>query len=359
MTMEAGDTAGPAPEVVQLIKATLLAQRGFANEGAGVPLERLCDLVEDEKALAADDDFERVYDACDSLESEGWLRIVNGDEDDDNDDDMLYLATAGVDVGPSMPPNAVVFDKDKHATYDYAAEERATEAIAQALTPLRRFGVDKQDASLLPALQRACEELALLTEQSPAPPLRDDPRLLGDWELVGTTSSELAQRGGLTGLGTAPFTSPVTVFYVFDPSGAVIAKEVLEFFGRPVVVNELRGRFGFSEDGAWLQEKYSEADLSGARNSAQFTEATATSRAVCISADGALRLGFTPGSGFFVFKKLEVGQMNAWLEERSLPLVGGTVATLDKEEMAKAYPYLAKRQAAERGGGGGGWNPFG
>lgn len=52
------------------------------------------------------------------------------------------------------------------------------------------------------------------------------------------------------------------------------------------------------------------------------------------------------------------GQMDAWLEERSLPLIGGTVATLDKEEMARAYPYLAKRQA-EGGGGGGGWNPFG
>jgi len=354
--MEAGGAA--VPEVVELVKTTLLAQRGF-EEGAGVPLERLCDLVEDEKALAADDDFERVYDACDALEGEGWLRIANGKEGDDDDDDMLYLAATVEVAGPPLPPNAVVFDKGKHAAYDYAAEERATETIVQALVPLRRFGVDKQDAPSLPALQRACEELALQTEQSPAPPLRDDPRLLGDWELVGTTSTELAQRGGLTGLGTAPFTSPVTVFYTFDASGAVVAKEVLEFFGRPVVVNELRGRFGFSEDGAWLQEKYSEADLSGARNSAQFTEATATSRAVCLSADGALRLGFTPGSGFFVFKKLEAGQMDVWLEERSLPLVGGTVATLDKDEMARAYPYLAKRQAEQGGGGGGGWNPFG
>ena len=151
LTMEAGGAA--VPEVVELVKTTLLAQRGF-EEGAGVPLERLCDLVEDEKALAADDDFERVYDACDALEGEGWLRIANGKEGDDDDDDMLYLAATVEVAGPPLPPNAVVFDKGKHAAYDYAAEERATETIVQALVPLRRFGVDKQDAPSLPALQR-------------------------------------------------------------------------------------------------------------------------------------------------------------------------------------------------------------
>ena len=64
-----------------------------------------------------------------------------------------------------------------------------------------------------------------MTAESPAPSLRDDPRLTGDWELVGTSSAALAARRGLTGLGVAPFTSPVAVFYRFEDGGKVVAKE--------------------------------------------------------------------------------------------------------------------------------------
>eukprot|EP00316_Scyphosphaera_apsteinii_P022066 CAMPEP_0119339216 /NCGR_PEP_ID=MMETSP1333-20130426/97832_1 /TAXON_ID=418940 /ORGANISM="Scyphosphaera apsteinii, Strain RCC1455" /LENGTH=154 /DNA_ID=CAMNT_0007350707 /DNA_START=68 /DNA_END=529 /DNA_ORIENTATION=+ len=84
---------------------------------------------------------------------------------------------------------------------------------------------------------------------TPAPPLRDDPRLFGDWELVGTTSVEFVQRKGLTGLGGMPLTEPIAVFFTFLPNGEIIAKEVLTFFGQPILLNELRGKFGFNEDG--------------------------------------------------------------------------------------------------------------
>ena len=73
----------------------------------------------------------------------------------------------------------------------------------------------------------------------------------------------------MTGLGSAPFTSPLAVFYSYGSDGSVTAKEVLEFFGNPILVNELRGRFGFDESGAWLQEQYSAADLSGVADSPQ------------------------------------------------------------------------------------------
>ena len=73
----------------------------------------------------------------------------------------------------------------------------------------------------------------------------------------------------MTGLGAAPFTNVKNIFYRFEPSGEVKAKEVLEFFGNPILVNELRGRFGFDESGAWLQEQYSAADLSGVADSPQ------------------------------------------------------------------------------------------
>ena len=46
-------------------------------------------------------------------------------------------------------------------------------------------------------------------------------RIIGDWELIGTTSPDLVSRQGLTGLGVAPFTSPVKLFYSFRPTGEI------------------------------------------------------------------------------------------------------------------------------------------
>ena len=101
------------------------------------------------------------------------------------------------------------------------------------------------------------------------------------------------------------------------------------------------------------------------------TSATATTKGVGIvsppAARGALlRVMFT-NNFFFVFRKLEEGELEAWLQERSLPWVGGTVPTLDPDAMAKAYPYLSGKQQqarpaspGEQGKDGGGWkNPFG
>jgi len=246
--------------------------------------------------------------------------------------------------------------------YDYEAEAEAVADILTRVAQLKRFGVDDADASVLPGLNEACTKLALLSEKNGgAPPLRDDPRLIGDWELVATTSKDLAERKGLTGLGSAPFTQPAALFYTHRDDGQIIAKEVLEFFGNPVVVNELRGKFGFDAGGEWMQEQYATADLSGVANSPQFTSATATTKGVAIVADGKMRVMFTNGF-FFVFKKLGEGALNAWLQERRLPWYGGTIATLDTEAMAKAYPYLSEQQPGGAGGGdggGGGGNPFG
>jgi hypothetical protein len=232
--------------------------------------------------------------------------------------------------------------------------------------------------------------------------LADDPRLFGDWELIGCTSNELRDRQGLTGLGVAPFTEPRAVFYRLTPTGEVLAKEVLEFFGQPIVVNEaralpprrsptahepdllscptlgplpplprhptqLRGRFGFVDDGEYMQEEYTTADLSGVANSDQFTSAKSTTRTVRLTEDGALRLSYTD-SGFMVLKKLNDGALDEWLMEKRLPLVGGTIASMDQETMKKAYPYLgfgeqagpAGRIGGNDAGGNpfGGWNPF-
>ena len=47
----------------------------------------------------------------------------------------------------------------------------------------------------------------------------------------------LCSRAQLTGLGTAPFTAPKALFFSISASGGATAKEVLEFWGQPVIVN--------------------------------------------------------------------------------------------------------------------------
>ena len=47
-------------------------------------------------------------------------------------------------------------------------------------------------------------------------------------------------------------TSPAAIFFRFNPDGSCIAKEILQFFGQPVMLNELRGRFELSR-GEWWQ----------------------------------------------------------------------------------------------------------
>jgi len=251
----------------------------------------------------------------------------------------------------SASPPAVPFDLERHGEYDYAAEAAAVEAVVAVLTRLKCAGMDAADEKEIAALDAACARLEQVTALSPAPSLREDPRLEGAWEQVGCTSADFNTRKGLTGLGGAPFTSPAALFYCYD-GGAVCAKEVLRLFGRPVLLNELRGEYGFSPDGALMQERFGDADLGGQRSSKEFAGATATTRHVCITADGAVRVAKVDAAvgvgagGYLVYKRLAAGEMEAWLESKRLPLVGGTVPTLSMEEMREAYPYLGEGEGA-------------
>jgi hypothetical protein len=46
---------------------------------------------------------------------------------------------------------------------------------------------------------------------------------------------------------------------------------------------------------------------------------------------------------WLAYQKMGPGELEAWLEERQLPLCGGTVPTLSTEELRAAYPYLLRR----------------
>jgi len=241
------------------------------------------------------------------------------------DDNSSFEEAAAMAGFNELPPNSVVFDKTKFEAYDFEAEAQAAEEVIRVVGQLKAFGVDNSDKGKWPELKAACDKLAQATAASPAPVLRDDARLTGDWELIGTTSADMEKRKGMSGLGGAMFTAPVTIFFRFD-NGRVVAKEVLSFFGNPVVCNEFRGIFGFSADGNMVQERYESADIGGQKNTPGFAGATATLEGVCITADGALRLGLTPGGGgsYFVFKKLGDGERDGWLGSKGLPLEGGT-----------------------------------
>jgi hypothetical protein len=351
------------------IQTALLTQPGWTR-GSGATVQALYD-----RCTPSDEDA--FFDAIDALEAEGWLRVENGETADD--EDVLFstalsarqTASAGGTqaAGNSEAAERAVADElaaelaagvlsvdavpmQKSQSYDYEKESAAVAGVLKVVATLKRFGVDKADERQHAALTAFCQELEHVTTDSPAPPLRDDPRLSGDWRLVATTSTELVQRRGLTGLGGAPFTAPLAVFYRFGLSGTVIAKEVLDFFGRPILLNELRGKITFSPNGRVMQERYTAADLGGTRDSRSFTGATATIRCACVSADGSMRLGCVDGEGgkksggtaYFVYQKMGAGELEAWLEERQLPLFGGTVPTLSTEELRAAYPYLEKRK---------------
>ena len=62
-----------------------------------------------------------------------------------------------------------------------------------------------------------------------------------------------------------------------------------------------------------------------------------------------------------MFKRLDEGELNKWLQERRLPWYGGTVPTLDTGAMKEAYPYLNVDggEIPKMGGGGGGGMPGG
>ena len=109
-------------------------------------------------------------------------------------------------VAPTaMPAGEVMFDRARHETYDYEAEAALTAKLVAEIALLKRFGIDKSERGTWPALSAACDALGRALIESPAPQVREDPRLVGDWELVATTSTDIADRGGVTPVRLRPY----------------------------------------------------------------------------------------------------------------------------------------------------------
>ena len=194
-------------------------------------------------------------------------------------------------------------------------------ALTSAAAKLKRCGIDG-DESEWPQLTAAVEALYdALSNDGQA--IATDQRLVGDWQLIGCTSPEVSRRKGLTGLGAAVFTKLGALHFSYGADGSAVARETLEFFGKPVILNELRGTFSCSADGRALQEKYTEADMGGQPSTSVFSGTTSTLTASLISTDGTLRIGRGP-DGVLVFRKLPPGGLAAWLDDKLLPTDGGT-----------------------------------
>ncbi len=266
-----------------------------------------------------DPEFEEVYEegpfAADD-EGDEWRRPPSSADE---------AGSAGAEeTSVPIPEGAVVFDRAKHEAYDYEAEYAAVEAVVRQLSGLTRAaGMDNDDKDRWAGLGTAVESLFIAMAGSPAPPVVEDPRLIGDWECVGCSSPDAAGRRGLSGLGTAPFTRLAGLFFSISPEGAITAREVLSFWGKEVLLNELRGTVAFSQDGSSIQEKYEEADLAGQQNSNQFSGASAILSECRITADGSMRIGRV-SNGVIVLKKLPEGALDAYLSEKRLPTDGGT-----------------------------------
>jgi hypothetical protein len=242
-------------------------------------------------------------------------------------------------------------------------ERAAVERVTAAASRLTRFGLDSGDRTEWDRLAAAVN--ALDAEMPPDPPIATDKRLVGDWELIGCTSYALVSKKGLTGLGVAPFTNLGALHCSFTAAGRVTAKETLEFFGKPVIMNELRGTVSFSADGDSMevarnpashlicrplfrrpaavcccpemrrhnrritvrlpsQESYAEGDLGGQQNSPAFRGMTFTLLEAAISSCGTLRIGRDDDIGVYVWRKLAPGELAQYLEKTLLPAVGGT-----------------------------------
>ena len=202
------------------------------------------------------------------------------------------------------------------------AEQAAVDNLAAVTSSLTRFGLDSGDKQKWDRLASAVAELELVMPTEP--PICEDTRLVGDWELIGCTSYELVSKKGITGLGAAPFTNLGAVHCSFTAQGQATAKETLEFFGKPVILNELRGVVTFSDDGDAMQESYDSGDLGGQQNSPVFQGLTFTLLESAITSCGTLRLGRDDDVGVYVWRKLKPGGLANYHDEQMLPGEGGT-----------------------------------
>lgn len=154
-------------------------------------------------------------------------------------------------AGPQASYSALLSKRAASRMTASDGERIAIEQLASVTSLLTRFGLDSGDKDVWDRLASA---VGALEEEIPLnPQIAADVRLVGDWQLIGCTSLQLISRKGLTGLGAAPFTNLGALHCSFTADGRATARETLEFFGRPVILNELRGSVSFSEEGDDMQ----------------------------------------------------------------------------------------------------------
>ena len=99
---------------------------------------------------------------------------------------------------------------------------------------------------------------------------------------------------------------------------------MIELFGKPRSLNELRGTISFENDGDDMVESYDAADVGGQANSDKFPNVGVALLESAITSCGQYRLARDDEMGVYVFKKMKAGVFEEYLTENSLPTSGGT-----------------------------------
>lgn len=240
-----------------------------------------------------------------------------------------------------------------------ASREEEESALVQDLLAsaacFKRYGVDPQDKSRWPAFATACTQLETRAPYIMADDINLPREIVGDWELIGTTSSALFAKKGVTGLGKVPFTNPHKhgLFFRYGAArppaaagGAAITNsggdfdegdprpgwggdarvaEILEVFGKPAAKNELRGEYRFASSFR-LEQVYTEGDMGGQRNQRVASRAVLDTVWLGRSLDGAVyrvgRSNDSDGPAWYAFKQLN--ELDVFFAALNMPTDGGS-----------------------------------
>lgn len=248
-----------------------------------------------------------------------------------------------------------------------AAERDAEAELRAVVAKLERFGMGGDgDRALWSEVNAAATALIGAVGSGSTPPPSSaaeafalHARFEGDWRLVATTSAAADKGQGITGVGRAPFTKPHALFERVRPlrpggdlnlpskaaaaavAGAVgagtpvappcthefVSAEVLEFWGKPSIKNELTGRIAWGgRDGRERVEQVDGGVVAGQENpdAYRLDERARSLTLGALTADGALRVDAGPEPGAHAVWE-RVGDYDAWFAQRSLPVTGGSV----------------------------------
>lgn len=218
----------------------------------------------------------------------------------------------------------------------------------QVISLCKRCGMDKEDQRWWDDIGEQCSKLeqlyAFLPQPNGTPAAGQE--VMGDWQVIASTSPALAENQGVTGYGKLPFTQlyKFGLFFRYGscavpsdeeaaenpfadpqdpvPMGYTELVEILAVFGRPSIKNELRGQYRWESDYR-LSQTYTIGDISGQKNQQLLSKSEV--EWIWMSQDGDFRIARSVDGSqghWYVFKRLY--ELDQFFTDLALPLEGGS-----------------------------------